>query len=143
MARKNMELNTKSAKTRAENWFSPSGGSLDSSNDINVSDSLISLLRQEQPPVENNVIVESTNGELLLIDDVQGQETSYETTSKLPLSPAKFIADDYFKLGVKDAIKSALPEVINELIVDIARDFLRRHAENKLVLKSESVSVGF
>lgn len=149
MTGKTMKFNTKSEKTRAENWFSPSDENLGSSDEIKVSDSLMSALLQGQPPVENNDTVESTNDEStneestndksLPVDDVKDQETSYETTSELPGSPAKF--DDYLKLAVQDAIKSALPEVMNKLFVDIARDFVRRHAENELVLKSESLSV--
>nr|QZB49179.1 BV-like protein [Cotesia vestalis bracovirus] len=47
----------------AKNWFSPSDENLGSSDEIKVSDSLMSALLQGQPPVENNDTVESTNDE--------------------------------------------------------------------------------
>lgn len=61
MTGKTTKFNTKSEKTRAENWLSPSDENLGSSDEINVSDSLTSASLQGQPPVENNDTVESTN----------------------------------------------------------------------------------
>lgn len=153
MTGKTTKFNSNSEETRAEKWFSPSDENLGSSDDISISDSLMSLLLQDQALVDNNVLVESTNDESTNnestnneptnnesspIDNVKGQETLNKTTTELPVSSAKF--DNDLKVAVRDAIKSALPGVMNKLLVDIAGDFMRRHAENE-VLKSESVSV--